>query len=128
VPANLLRQRLQRRLHAAAHDLEERGVRREILDRQLARWEEEWRPAVEREIREEWLLQELARREGLALDDAELDERIGRMAEEQGTDPARLRKAYREAGVLEALRGQLLEDKAFEFLLAAASVEEVAGP
>jgi len=127
VPANLLRERLHRRLHSAAHDLRERGVRAELVDRQLAQWEEEWRPAVEREIREEWLLQELARREGLSIDDAELEERIGRMAEEQGADPARLRKAYREAGALEALRGQLLEDKAFEFLLAAASVEEVAG-
>jgi trigger factor len=128
VPPNLLRERLHRRLHSASHDLRERGVRAELVDRQLAQWEEEWRPAVEREIREEWLLQELARREGLALDDAELEERLARMAEEQGADPARLRKAYRDAGVLEALRGQLLEDKAFEFLLAAASVEEVAGP
>jgi trigger factor len=128
VPANLLRERLHRRLHSAAHDLRERGVRAELVDRQLAQWEEEWRPAVEREIREEWLLQELARREGLTLDDAELEERTTRLAEEQGADPARLRKAYREANMLEALRGQLLEDKAFEFLLAAASVEEVAGP
>jgi FKBP-type peptidyl-prolyl cis-trans isomerase (trigger factor) len=127
VPANLLRERLHRRLHSAAHELRERGVGAELVDRQLAQWEEEWRPAVEREIREEWLLQELARREGLALDDAELEERIARLAQEQGTDPARLRKAYREAGALEALRVQFLEDKAFEFLLAGASVEDVAG-
>jgi trigger factor len=127
VPANLQRERLHRRLHSASHDLRERGVRQELVERQLAQWEEEWRPVVEREIREEWLLQEVARREGLAVDDAEIEERIERMAQEQGADPARLRKAYREAGVLEALRGQLLEDKAFEFLLATASVEEVAG-
>lgn len=128
VPANLVRERLHRRLHSAAHDLRDRGVRAPLVDRQLAQWEEEWRPAVEREIREEWLLLELARREGLTVDDAELDERIGRMAEEQGADPARLRKAYREAGVLDALRHHALEDKAFDFLLAAASVEDVAGP
>ena len=128
VPANLLRERLHRRLHAAAHDLRERGVRGELLDRQLARWEEEWRPAVEREIREEWVLQEVARREGLSVDDAELDERLERLAQEQGADPQRLRKAYREAGALGALRAQFLEDKAFEFLLAAASVQDVAEP
>jgi FKBP-type peptidyl-prolyl cis-trans isomerase (trigger factor) len=93
----------------------------------LARLEEDWRPLVEREIQEQWLLQAVAAREELQLDDAELDERIDRMAAEQGTDAERLRQAYREAGVLEALRGQLLEDKAFEFLLAAADIEEVAG-
>jgi trigger factor len=127
VPANLLRERLDRRLHSAAHDLEKRGVRSELVGRQLARLEEDWRPLVEREIQEEWLLQAVAAREGLQLDDAELDERIDRMAAEQGTDADRLRQAYREAGVLEALRGQLLEDKAFEFLLATADIEEVAG-
>ena len=127
VPANLLRERLDRRLHSAAHDLEKRGVRSELVGRQLARLEEDWRPLVEREIQEEWLLQAVAAREDLQLEDAELDERIDRMAAEQGTDADRLRQAYREAGVLDALRGQLLEDKAYEFLLAAADVEEVAG-
>lgn len=125
VPANLVRERLHRRLHSAAHDLRERGIRQQLVEHQLAQWEEEWRPAVEREIREEWLLQELARREGFVVDDAELDERIGRVAEEQGVDAARVRKAYREAGVLDALRQQALEEKAFDFLLAAASVEDV---
>ncbi len=127
VPANLLRERLERRLHAAAQDLEKRGVRRDLVERQLARLEEEWRPLVEREIREGWLLGALAEREGLQLDDDEFDERIEQVAQEQGTDANRLRQAYRDAGALGALREQLLEDKAFEFLLATANVEEVAG-
>ncbi len=127
VPANLLRERLERRLHAAAHDLEKRAVRRELVGRQLARFEDEWRPLVEREIREEWLLHALAEREGLELDDDEFDERIEQVAQEQGTDADRLRQAYRDAGALGTLRAQLLEEKAFEFLLATATIEEVAG-
>jgi trigger factor len=127
VPANLVRERLQRRLHSASHDLRERGGRADLIDRQLAQWEEEWRPAIEREIREDWLLEAVAAREGLELTDAEVDERLERMAEEQGIDPARFRKAWRDAGAIEALRRRFLTDKAFEFLLAAASVEDVAG-
>jgi trigger factor len=127
VPPGLLRERLHRRLHSAAHELEERGVRRELVERQVAQWEEEWRPAVEREIRDEWILQEVARRQGLEASDAELDERLETMAREQESEPARLRKAYREAGLLEALREQVLEDKAFAFLLSLATVEDVAG-
>lgn len=128
VPVNLVRERLHRRLHSASHDLRERGLRAELVDRQLAQWEEEWRPAIEREIREEWLLEAVAEREGLALSDGELDERIDRMAAEQGADPARFRKAaHRDPGVIDALRRQFLADKAFEFLLAAASVEDVPG-
>jgi trigger factor len=128
VPAGAVAERLERRLHAASHELGEHGIARAALDRQLALWEEEWRPAVERELREEWLLQEVARREDLSIDDRELDERLGRIAEEQGRDAARLRKAYRESGALEAVRAQLLEEKAVEFLLGGATVEDVAGP
>lgn len=125
VPANLRRERLERRVHSAAHDLEKRGMQRDLIERQLAHLEDEWRPLVEREIREEWLLQALASREGLQVDDSELDDRVARMAEEQGTSGERLREAYREAGVLDALRGQMLQDKAFEFLLATARIEDV---
>jgi trigger factor len=53
VPAGLVHERLHRRLHSARHELEERGVRGPRLERQLARWEEDWRTGVEREVREE---------------------------------------------------------------------------
>ena len=128
VPAGLVHERLHHRLHSARHELEQRGLRPELLERQLARWEEEWRPAIAREVREEWLLQAVAREQGLTVDDPELDREIARIAEEQGGDAARLRKAYREAGALEALRERLLEEKAVEFLLAEAKVEDVASP
>jgi FKBP-type peptidyl-prolyl cis-trans isomerase (trigger factor) len=58
--------------------------------------------------------------------DAEVEARLDRIAEEQGTDVKKLRKAYQDAGVLEAIRGQLLEEKAVEFLLGEAKVEELA--
>lgn len=127
VPPGLVEERLHRRLHNASHDLEERGVGRAAIDRQAARWEQEWRPHVEREVREEWLLEAVASAEGITADEAEVDARIESIAAEQGTEAAKLRKAYREAGLLEAIRGQLREEKAVEFLLAAAKVEEVAG-
>jgi trigger factor len=128
VPPGLVEERLQRRLHSAAHDLEERGVGRNVVDRQVAHWETEWRPLVEREIREEWLLEAVARERSITADDAAVEARLVRIAEERGTDAARLRKAYRDAGLFEAIRAQVVEDEAVEFLLAAAKVDPVAGP
>lgn len=122
VPPGVVEERLHRRLHDAAHDLEHRGIARAMVDRQVARWEQEWRPRVEREIREQWLLEAVAEAESIRADDAELDAHFERMAAEQGEDVARLRKAYADAGVVEAVRAQLVEDKAVEFLLSAAKV------
>ena len=127
VPPGLVEERLHRRLHNASHDLERRGASRSAVDRQMERWEHEWRPLVEREVREEWLLAEVARVNQITASDLELDARIDRMAEEQGTEAAKLHKAYQDAGVLEAIRGQLVEEKAVEFLLAEAKVDEVPG-
>ncbi len=127
VPPGLVEERLQRRLQNAAHDLGERGAGRSAVERQMTRWEHEWRPLIEREAREEWLLAEVARTHELVADDVEVEARLDRIAEEQGGDAAKLRKAYREAGVLEAIRGQLLEEKAVEFLLSEAKVDELAG-
>lgn len=127
VPPGAIDERLHRRLRDAAHDLEHRGVARAAVDRQVARWEQEWRPHVEREIREEWLLEAVAAAESIQADDADVDARFERIAAEQHQDVARLRKAYEDAGVVEAIRAQAVEEKAVEFLLAAAKVEEVAG-
>jgi trigger factor len=126
VPPGLIEERLRRRLHSASHDLEHRGVGRAAIDRQMAHFEQEWRPLVEREIREEWLLDSIAQAESIAADDAEVEARFERIAQEQGGDVAKLRKAYREAGLVEAIRAQVVEDKAVEFLLREAKVEDVA--
>jgi trigger factor len=125
VPPGAVEERLHRRLHDAAHDLEHRGVARAMVDRQVARWEQEWRPHVEREIREQWLLEAVVAAESIAADDAELAARFEQMATEQHTDVARLRKAYEDAGVVQGVRGQLAEEKAVEFLLSVAKVEDV---
>lgn len=125
VPPGLIEERLRRRLHSASHDLEHRGVGRTAIDRQMSHFEQEWRPLVEREIREEWLLEAVASTESILADDAEVEARFERIAQEQGGDAAKLRKAYREAGLVDAIRAQVVEDKAVEFLLREAKVEDV---
>jgi trigger factor len=128
VPPGLIEERLRRRLQSASHDLEHRGVGRAAIDRQMAHFEQEWRPLVEREIREEWLLDAIAQAESITADDAEVETRFERIAQEQGGDVAKLRKAYREAGLVEAIRAQVVEDKAVEFLLSEAKVEDIGTP
>jgi hypothetical protein len=49
---------------------------------------------------------------------------MGRLAREQGMDVDRLRKMYGDHDPSESIRGQLLDEKALDFLLAGAKVEE----
>lgn len=125
VPAGLVERRLERRL-AAAHQQLESQVPHDALHVQLERWQEEWRPAAEREVREALVLEAVAQAREITADDAEVDARLVTIAAEQGVDAARLRKAYREQGLLEAVRAQLVDEKALEALCRDARIEEVA--
>jgi trigger factor len=126
VPPGVIERRLRRRLDAARQELGDE-LPPPALHSQLTRWEQEWRPLTEREIREEWVLEAVARQQGLSVSDEELDRRLAELAEEQGMALARLRKAYARAGVLDALRARMLEERALEFLLGGAKVEETSG-
>lgn len=123
VPPRLVEERLARRIQAAEREMSERGLPASLLQAQRARWAEEWRPAAERDVREAWLLQEVARTGELEVADDAVERRLRELAGEQDVDPAELQRAYQQAGVLEAIRSQLLEEEAVEFLLAEAKVE-----
>lgn len=122
VPPGMVDRRLQRRL-AAAHRQLEKSVAHDELHQQLERWAVEWRPLAEREVREALLLEAVAAQEGLTADDAELDARLEAMAAEQGVEPAKLRRAYQEADLVEALRVQIVDEKALTLLVREARVE-----
>jgi len=126
VPPGMVERRLQRRLSAAHRQLEQGGVPHESIHAQLDRWAEEWRPLAEREVREALLLEAVAAQEGLGAEDAELEDRIERLAADQGVEAARLRKAYQEADLMEALRVQVVDEKALELLVREARVQPAA--
>jgi len=126
VPPGMVERRLAQRL-SAAHDQLARAMPHDELHSRLAEWREQWRPHAEREVRETLLLEAVAEARELGASPEEVEARLESMAREQGIDPARLRKAYEERGMLEALGERIREDKALEFLLAEAKVEETAG-
>jgi trigger factor len=126
VPSGMLERRLEQRLAMARQQLGSAFPEDELNER-LIEWRERWRPGAERDVREMLLLEAIAREVGCEVEDSEVEERIEQMARDQGIDPARMRQAYGERGMLDALRAQMVEDKALEFLVSEAKVEEMTG-
>jgi trigger factor len=124
VPPRLVEERLRRRIASSQQDMVRQGLPESLVHNQSASWAESWRPAVVREIREAWALAQVAEEQNLEIDDSEVDARLGQMAEEQGVDAALLRKEHREHGLLDAIRVELSQERAVEFLLREATVEE----
>lgn len=123
VPPGLIERRLESQLQRAHRELAE-SMPHDELHQQLDAWRENWRSQAERDVREALLLESVSAAKGVEASDEEVEARIGEMAEAQGMDPARLRQAYGEGDLIEALRVQLQDEKALAFLCAEAKIEE----
>ena len=86
------------------------------------------RPLAERRVRVKLLLERIADQEGNAVDDAEADAALARMAAQRGREVAEVRKFYQEHDLMGALKRQLLEDKTMKMLLDQAILSETPQP
>jgi trigger factor len=123
VPPGVVDGQLERRLRMASQQLHG-GVDHDTLHAQLDRWREEWRPAAEREVRERWVLDAVAEKEALTVDDAAVAERIEETAASQGMTAADLRSQLGEDLLDASIRDDLRRDLALDFLAATAKVQE----
>ncbi len=123
VPPGMIERQLQQQLGTAREQLEDR-VPPEELYGQLERWKEQWRESAERKVREGLLLDAVTQAEGLSVLPEEIEARIQEMAAQQGIDPGRLRETYGGEVFERALGAQLAAEKALEFLVARAKIEE----
>ena len=95
------------------------------LDPKEADWEklgQDARPGAERRVKEYLLLDEIARREAIAVSDTEVEAEFKRAAAHRGADPAALREQMAKNDGLEALRDEIRLSKAVDVLISSAKV------
>jgi trigger factor len=81
------------------------------------------REAAVRGAKADILLDEIARREGIEVGDAELDAEVARLAERMKRPKESVRQAMEKEGELNALRARLREEKTLDLLRATAKME-----
>ncbi len=124
LPASLVERQLQSRLQRALRQFGNQ-LPREQLQGLIESWREEWRPLAERDVQLGLLVPEIAKAEGIEVTPEEVDERLARIANEQGRPATEIRKAYKGEGLLPALEGVLLEEKVVAFLVSEASLSDL---
>jgi trigger factor len=77
----------------------------------------EWAPAAEKRARLQLVVSEIAKKEGIAIEDSDLDAEIGRMAEERKVAPAELKDSLAKNDLVDYMRSNLRMDKLYDFLL-----------
>ncbi len=97
----------------------------EILQQQMSRLREEGRGTAERRVRESLVLEAIALAKEFEVTTEDTDVRFAEMAEAQGTDVKQLKEMAEAQGWNEAIKSELLDKKALDFLVSQATVEEL---
>ncbi len=114
----LVRERLVRHLAEAGGDSSASGLDREVLERQAA-------TVAEERVKGDLVLEAIAEREHLVVDQVEIDQEVARLARETKSNVEEVRKLLAgESGAFVGLRATLLREKTLDWLHARASVRE----
>ena len=121
VPPTLVERQLQRRVQRAHQSLHGQ-LPEEMIERTVADFRERWRTQAERDVRLSFLVDEIARAEGIQISDEDYDAHLRRAASESGRPLSTIQREYREHGVADAVRGGLRDERVIDFLVAEAKL------
>jgi FKBP-type peptidyl-prolyl cis-trans isomerase (trigger factor) len=79
-------------------------------------------------VRTGFLLQRIAEKESIAVDEKEIDDRIRETAARYGHDFESMKLSYEKDNMIDRLRDQILEEKTLDFIESRANIKGNAAP
>ena len=110
--------RLNDNLERSGSSLEKAGIPEAGLRK-------EFRPASEKRVKEMLILDRIAKQDQIIIDDDDLEEGYGKLAESMGQDVETVKKYYEARGQVDALKEELLKEKTLNYLVNHANISEV---
>jgi len=123
-PPSLVTQEQENMLREQMDRFRQHGMDTAGMDQ--ARILEVMKPMAERRVRVRLILSRIAGQENLAVDEAEMDAALARIAVNNRRDVVEIKKFYEEHDLLGALRRTLLEDKTMKLVIDKAEITAVA--
>jgi trigger factor len=124
VPDTLVRREIDRRLRTLAEDLVGHGIDPRHVNLDWREFGERQRESAVTAVKGMIVLDDVARREGIAVTPEELDAELARVARRAGRSAADVRARLEAEGGLERLATGLRRDKTVEFLLSRVTILE----
>lgn len=125
LPPSLLERQSTRELARAVMELRRSG----FTDEQIRVYENELRQnsrrATARALKEHFILEKIAEQEGITAEREDYDEEIRLIARQSNETPRRVRARLEKAGVMDALRNQIVERKVIDRILSEAVFVDV---
>lgn len=119
---------LEKRVEAMARDARMRMRTDRLGDEQEARiafaLKKEMEPEAEKRIRAELILSRIAEAEGITVDEADVDDRLKRIAEDTKRAYDFVKDFYEKNDLLDGLQASILEEKSLDFVVNNATIRE----
>lgn len=112
LPQGVVEHEQEHLLREYAEELAGRGVDIEKAEIEWPKLAEEMRPAAERRVHARLLLDAVAERDGVTVEEDEFERTLGAIGRAEGKSAAEVRHALDQNGRLQSLRGQLRREKA----------------
>jgi trigger factor len=89
----------------------------QIPEEERSRFQNEFRPVAERQVRRDLIVDTIAERESLKASEADIDDRVADVASKRGADPGQVYASLQKAGRLREIEQSITEEKVFKWLL-----------
>ncbi|MDI6852786.1 MAG: trigger factor [Deltaproteobacteria bacterium] len=115
LPPSLIRQEQESMLRDQLANLQQYNINIEGLDFQ--KMLESVKPRAEFRVRSRLLLEQIAKQEGISVEEAEVEAALQRLAESSGRNLAQVREFYREQNLMDFLRRDLRQQKTMKMII-----------
>jgi trigger factor len=95
----------------------------QIPEEERERFSGEFRTMAERQVRRDLIVDTIAKREGLAATEADVDDRVAEMAKQRNADVGQVYAALQKAGRLPEIERGITEEKVFRYLTEQSTIE-----
>lgn len=121
IPEIMIERRLDTMVDDISHRMHLQGLSLdqyfESTGKTMADLRGELREQAVRAVRRDLVLEAIAKKEGLTVEEADIEREIARMAEAYGRQPAEIRKMFADQNNLDALKDSIRIQKAIDFII-----------
>lgn len=124
VPANFVKRQLEYMVEDAKRRLQEKGFKREDLDKKDSEFKEKFKNDSARQVRLLFILDEISRAEGIKVTDKDVEDAYRSIAAQTQKSAEAVKSYYEKEELVESLKEKIIEGKTIKFLLEKAEVAE----
>ncbi len=85
----------------------------------------DYRPSSEKRVKEMLVLDEIAKKDSISVDEADLDKAYAEMATSMGLQPDVVRQYHEARGAVDSLKEKVFQEKTLNYIVESASIKEV---